>query len=240
MEFAQKLERFAPSRGEGALPSEEFGITLSGGRAVEAKTRPPEGGTPNTAAASSAEYIVSRIKQNQLSAAIVIGVLLVAALGTGYWFFIRRAATPVTTIDSIAVLPFENATRDQNNEYLSDGVTESLINSLSQLPHVKVIGRNSVFSYKGQTTKVQDIARQLNVRAVLTGRVLMQGDTLDVRVELTDTQNNIQLWGDHYTRKAADIFAVQDEIARQVTDSLRVRLTSPQQEQITKRYTENA
>src|SRR5204862_2042367 len=72
------------------------------------------------------------------------------------------------------------------------------------------------------------------------GRVLMQGDTLDVRVELTHTQNNIQLWGDHYVRKAADIFAVQDEIARQVTDSLRVRLTSPQQEQVTKRYTENA
>jgi len=130
-------------------------------------------------------------------------VLLVAALGAGYWLFIRRASTPVTTIDSIAVLPFENATHDQNNEYLSDGVTESLINSLAKLPNVRVIGRNSVFSYKGQTTKVQDIAQQLNVRAVLTGRVLMQGDTLDVRVELTDTQNNIQLWGDHYVRKAA-------------------------------------
>src|SRR5205807_8434328 len=102
------------------------------------------------------------------------------------------------------------------------------------------IGRNSVLRYKGQTTKVQDIARQLNARAVSTGRVLMQGDTLDVRVELSDTQNNIQLWGDHYVRKAADIFAVQDEIARQVTDSLRVRLTGGQQEQITKRYTENA
>jgi serine/threonine-protein kinase len=85
---------------------------------------------------------------------------------------------------------------------------------------------------------LQQVARQLNVQAVLTGRVFMQGDTLDVRVELTDAQN-IQLWGDHYTRRAADIFSVQDEIARQVTDTLRVRLTGAQQEQVTKRYTEN-
>jgi serine/threonine protein kinase/Tfp pilus assembly protein PilF len=239
LEFERKLERSESSRAEDASASAQFGVPPSGGRTAQAKTGPPEGGTPNTAAASSAEYIVSRIKQNRLSAVIVICVLLVVALGTGFWLFIRRASTPVTTIDSIAVLPFENATHDQNNEYLSDGVTESLINSLSQLPHVKVIGRNSVFSYKGQTTKVQDIARQLNVRAVLTGRVLMQGDMLDVRAELTDAQSNAQLWGDHYTRKAADIFAVQDEIARQVTDALRVRLTGTQEEQVTKRYTEN-
>ena len=123
---------------------------------------------------------------------------------------------------------------------LSDGVTESLINNLSKLPNVRVIARNSVFSYKDQPNDVQKVARQLGVRAVLTGRVLMQGDTLDVRVELTDAQHNTQLWGDHLTRKAGDIFAVPDEIARQVSDALRVSLTSPQQQQVTKRYTENA
>jgi TolB-like protein/Flp pilus assembly protein TadD len=137
-------------------------------------------------------------------------------------------------------MPFENMTQDKNSEYLTDGVTESLINSLSQLPDVRVISRNSVFSYKGQKLNLQQVARQLNVQAVLTGRVLMQGDTLDVRVELTNTQNNAQMWGDHYVFKAADIFTVQDEIARQVTGSLRVRLSRPQQEQLTKRYTENA
>src|SRR5258708_7419776 len=224
---------------ERSAAPDEFGVRLSGGELIDRKSLPPEEGTLNTRPASSAEYLGSKIKQHNRGAAIVIVVLLVATIGTSYWFFIRRASTPVTTIDSIAVLPFENATHDQNNEYLSDAVTQSPINSLSQFPHAQVIGRNSVFSYKGQTTKVQDIARQLNVRAVLTGRVLMQGDTLDVRVELTDTQNNIQLWGDHYVRKAADIFAVQDEIARQVTDSLRVRLSGVQQEQVTKRYTEN-
>jgi len=239
LEFEKKLERSESPRADGDAPSNQNTEVVSA-PATGADAAGVAATSPRIAQASSAEYIVSRIKQNKLRAVIVIGVLLVAALGAVYWFFIRRASTPVTTIDSIAVLPFENATHDQNNEYFADGVTESLINSLSQLPRVRVIGRNSVFSYKGQTAKVQDIARQLNVRAVLTGRVLMQGDTLDVRVELTDTQNNIQLWGDHYTRKAADIFAVQDEIARQVTDALRVRLTGGQQEQITKRYTDNA
>jgi serine/threonine protein kinase/Tfp pilus assembly protein PilF len=236
LEFERKLELSKSGSVEAAaVANQRTEIGRAGADAQQvAATSPP------TAQASSAQYIVSRIKQNKLSAVIGIGVLLVAALGTGYWLFSHRVSTPATTIDSIAVLPFENATHDQNNEYLSDGVTESLINKLSQLPNVRVIGRNSVFSYKGQTTKLPDIARQLNVRAVLTGRILMQGDTLDVRVELTDMQNNTQLWGDHYPRKAADIFAVQDEIARQVTDALRVRLTGAQQEQITKRYTENA
>jgi serine/threonine protein kinase/Tfp pilus assembly protein PilF len=235
LDFARKLERSESSRAEDTSASAQFGVPPSGGRAVQAKTGPPEGGTPNTAAASSAEYIVSQIKQHKSSAVIVVVLLLI--VGITYWLYIHRASTPVTSIESIAVLPFENATHDQKVEYLSDGVTESLINSLSQLPRVRVIARNSVFSYKNQTPNLQQVAQRLNVQAVLTGRVLMQGDTLDVRVELTDTQNNAQLWGEHYTRKAADIFAVQDEIARQVTDALRVRLTGAQQEQVTKRYT---
>jgi TolB-like protein len=136
-------------------------------------------------------------------------------------------------------MPFENMTHDQNVEYLSDGVTESLINSLSRLPQLRVIARNSVFSYKNQNPNLQQVAQQLNVQAVLTGRVMLQGDMLDVRVELTDTSNNSQIWGDHYQRKAADIFAVQDEIAQQVTEKLNARLTGAQRQDVTKRYTEN-
>ncbi|HEY8204002.1 MAG TPA: protein kinase, partial [Pyrinomonadaceae bacterium] len=240
LEFERKLERSEPSRADGVLPSAQSGIPPPSVRAADMNTGPPEGRTPNPTAVSSAEYIFSGIKEHKSAAVIIAVLLLVGIVGAGYWFFMRGASTPVNTIDSIAVLPFENATHDQNNEYFADGVTDSLINSLSQLPNMKVIARNSVFNYKNQTSDLPKVAQRLGVQAILTGRIVMQGDTLDVRVELTDTRNNIQLWGDHYVRKAADIFAVQDEIARQVTEALRVRLTGGQQEQVTKRYTENA
>jgi serine/threonine protein kinase/tetratricopeptide (TPR) repeat protein len=188
---------------------------------------------------SSAEYIAKTVRHHKRSFGIAVAALLLVVTGVGYLFVTHRSAH-TTGIESIAVLPFENMTRDHNTEYLSDGITESLINSLSQLPHVTVIARSSVFSYKNQTPNLQEVAQKLNVRAVLTGRVLAQGDMLNISVELMDTQNNTQLWGEHYQRKAADIFAMQDEIARQVTDTLRVRLTGGQQEQVTKRYTENA
>ncbi len=234
LEFEAELERSKPPSERAA--TEELRVPPSSGRSAGAKTLPPEGGTLNTRPASSVEYVVSEIKQHKVGAALALAVLLLT-IGVGYWFFGHRSSN-VTTITSIAVMPFENATHDQRIEYLSDGVTESLINSLWQLPHITVIARNSVFSYKNQTPNLQQAARELKVQGVLTGRVLMQGDTLDVRAELTDMQNNTQLWGDHYTRKAADIFTVQDEIARQVTEALRVRLTGGQQEQVVKHYTE--
>jgi serine/threonine-protein kinase len=237
LEFEQKLERSGSPRAQAAESPRQFNeatpaaATGADGERVAATSR-------LNVQQSSAEYIVSGIKQHGRVTAIV---LLVSLLGIAIvsWFLIHRSSN-VTPIKAIAVMPFENMTHDRNTEYLSDGVTESLINSLSQLPHITVIARNSVFSYKNQTPNLQQVAKQLNVQALLTGRVLMQGDTLDVRAELTDAQNNTQLWGDHYTRKAADIFAVQDEIARQVAEALRVRLTGGQQEQVTKRYTENA
>ncbi|MBA2527009.1 MAG: protein kinase [Pyrinomonadaceae bacterium] len=243
LEFERKLERSVPPRAEADVATSQAAEPSDRDLPSRASTKGKfvPAGSVGTASVSSVEYVVSEIKQHKGGAVSVLSVLLLAAIGIGYWFFIHRpsAVTNVTTINSIAVLPFENMTHDQNTEYFSDGVTESLINSLSQLPHIKVIARGSVFSYKNQTPDLQQVARKLNVQAVLTGRVLVQGDTLSVSVEMTDTQNNTQLWGQHYTRKAADIFAVQDEIARQVTDTLRVRLTGGQQEQVTKRYTEN-
>jgi len=239
LEFEVELERSGQGseRGVGGAVR----VATSGGGSAEQKTLPAEGGTLNTRPASSVNYLIGGIKQHKRGAAIVVAILILAIGGFGYWRFTHQSTNAVTidSIDSIAVLPFENMTHDQKTEYLSDGVTESLINSLSQLPKIRVIARSSVFQYKNQKPDFQQVARQLGVRAVLTGRVIEQGDTLDVRVELTDALSNSQLWGDHYIRKAADIFAVQDEIARQVADSLRVRLTSQQQEQVTKRYTEN-
>lgn len=221
---------------------------------LERTTAPPKATTnktPNESAAirniqnaptiSSAEYLAGEIKNHKLPALVALLLLIIgsAALYRFTGGNISNQQTSNATIDSIAVLPFENVSHEQNIEYLSDGVTESLINSLSQLPHIKVIARSSVFRYKNQTPDLQQVARQLGVQAILTGRVLAQGDTLNVSVEMTNMQDNTQLWGQHYTQKAADIFGVQDEIARLVTDTLRVRLTGTQQEQVTKRYTEN-
>ncbi|HEY3138356.1 MAG TPA: protein kinase, partial [Blastocatellia bacterium] len=240
LEFQSKLERSAPPRAEAAAWTSQIAdatVPVSPSRA-NTNGEFVRTTSPGIVPVSSVEYIVSGIKHHKRVAALVLTLLLLAA-AIGYWIFFHRSSN-VTTIESLAVLPFENATRDQNNEYFADGVTESLINSLSQLPNMKVIARNSVFNYKNQTSDLPKVAQRLGVQAILTGRIVMQGDTLDVRVELTDTQNSIQLWGDHYVRKAAGIFAVQDEIARQVTEALRVRLTGGQQEQVTKRYTENA
>jgi serine/threonine protein kinase/tetratricopeptide (TPR) repeat protein len=184
---------------------------------------------------SIAEYAFIKAKRHKFLVASVAALLFIA-LAIAY---IRRPAVAKKPIQSIAVMPFENLTHDQNTEYLSDGLTESLIYSLSRLRQITVIPRSTVFRYKNQTPDLLEVARQLDVQAVLTGRVLAQGDTLTVSVEMVDTQNNKQLWGERYMRKASDILLVQDEIARQVTDTLRVRLTGLRQEQVTKRYTEN-
>jgi len=215
-------------------PTEELNISSVGGTSTKPNALSDAINAKRTV--STAEYLVTGFKQHKRVAALGVS-LLALAIAVGYWLLHR--VSNVTSIASIAVMPFENVTHDQRLEYVSDGVTESLINNLSQLPHMKVIARSSVFSYKNQTPNLKQVAQQLDVQALLTGRVLQQGDTLDFRVELMDAQHNTQLWGAHYTSKGAELFAVQDEIARQVTDTLRPRLTGEQQEQVTKRYTDN-
>ena len=228
LEFEKKLERSKPPSNEASLSSQVPQPTVAQAPAITSREVPDANTSPFVYALSG-----------KLGVVIVVLTVSVLAIGVTSWFLLHRSSN-VSVIDSIAVLPFENVTHDQNLEYLSDGVTESLINSLSQLPRIRVIARNSVFTYKNQSPNLQQVARQLDVQALLTGRVLVQGDTIDVRVELTNASTNTQLWGDHYIRKAVDIFGVQDEIARQVTETLRVRLTGVQQDQVTKRYTENA
>ncbi len=146
---------------------------------------------------------------------------------------------PGKNIRSLAVLPFANATADLEAEYLSDGITESLINSLAQLPRLRVMARSTVFRYKGQTTDPRTIGRELNVGAVLLGRILQRGDALFVMAELVDVADGWRLWGEQYNRKRTDIFAVQDEIAREISEKLRVRLTGKDKKQLTKRHTQD-
>ena len=152
---------------------------------------------------------------------------------------IEKNVEPKEEMEAIAVLPFQNASGDPDSEYLSDGIAEELINSLSQLGRLRVVARGTVFRYKGQTGDPQKIGRELNVRAVLTGRVMQRGDSLLVSAELTDVANGWQLWGERYKRKLEDIFDVQEEIAKVIFEKLKVTLTPTDEKKLAKRYTDS-
>ena len=149
-------------------------------------------------------------------------------------------AEPAKIANSIAVLPFVNASRDADTEYLCDGITESIINSLAQLSQLKVTPRSTVFRYKGKDADAQAAGRELNVRVVLTGRVMQRGEMLVVSAELVDVAEGSQLWGERFNRKVADIFDLEEEIARRISESLRMKLTGEEQRRLGKRYTENS
>ncbi len=167
-----------------------------------------------------------------VAAFVAVAIVVLAAV---LYLLPRRGKA----IDSIAVLPFTNTSTDPNTEYLSDGITESLINSLARLPNLRVVSRSSVFRYKGREVNPQNAGKELAVRAVVTGRVLQRGDTLLIGAELVDVARDSQLWGEQYNRRMADIFAVQEDISKAITDKLRLRLTGEQEKRLTKRSTEN-
>ncbi len=167
---------------------------------------------------------------------LIAAVLTLAAVTGAYLYFgrTRRGA-----IDSIAVLPLVNASNNPDTEYLSDGISESLINSLSQLPGVKVIASTSSLRYKGKEVDPKEVARTLGVEAILTGRVSQRDDRLLINVELIRAEDKTQIWGEQYDRKATDLLSVQREIAREITSNLRLKLSGAEQGRVTKHYTEN-
>jgi eukaryotic-like serine/threonine-protein kinase len=162
-----------------------------------------------------------------LSAAAVV---IVAAIATGA--YLLRARFETKKIDSVAVLPFVNATSDANNEYLSDGLTESLISTLSQLPDLKVMARSSVFRFKGNQEDPQKIGQQLQVSAVLMGRITQHGGEVGVEADLVNTSDGSELWGSRYVRKAADVTQLQSDITRDVSRRLRVQLSDSQERRL--------
>ena len=172
-------------------------------------------------------------------AAMAIAAVLVVAVLAGAGWFYKSVGQGGEVIDSVAVLPFVNASGDPNSEYLSDGITESLINSLSQLPHLQVKSRDSSFHYKGKDADAETVGRELGVRAVFKGRITQQGDNLAISAELIDAQNDNHIWGQQYTRKTADIFALQGELAKEMTTALRMRLTGEDEKRLAKSYTAN-
>jgi serine/threonine protein kinase/Tfp pilus assembly protein PilF len=142
-------------------------------------------------------------------------------------------------IDSLAVLPFENASGDPEHEYLSDGIAGSLINILATLPKLRVIAQSTAFRYKGRKIDPQAIGRELNVRAVLTGRMMQSGGSLRIGTELVDVATGCQLWGAQYDRKTGDIFVIEDEISNEISGKLRSQLTRAEKKQLTRHHTEN-
>ena len=182
---------------------------------------------------------VSKSTINKWALVACAVTLVVAVIAIGAWFSMPRS-------ESLAILPFTYASGDPqlmanaDREYISDGMTESIINNLSQLTNLKVIARSSVFRYKGKDLDVQAIGRELNVRSLVIGRVKQDGDELRIAVELMDVQGNRSIWGATYERKTGDILSVQKEIARNISEKLRLKLTGADQTQLTKTYTDNS
>jgi serine/threonine protein kinase len=167
--------------------------------------------------------------------AIVAVVLVAAAAG----FYYLRGKSNASEINSIAVLPFVNATSDPNNEYISDGLTDSLISALSQVPNLKVMARSTVFHYKGNQDLPQKIGQELQVSAVLLGRVTEHGNSLTVQADLVNTADGTELWGSRYEPQMADIMQVQSDISRDLSDRLRMHVDTAQKQQLGNAGTSN-
>ncbi|MGB8323344.1 MAG: serine/threonine-protein kinase, partial [Candidatus Acidiferrum sp.] len=187
----------------------------------------------HVAAASDSQIAVSLVARHKkkffTAAALALIVLAALAFGAYRWFGARSSSN----IESLAVLPFSNTTADPNTGYLSDGLTESLISTLSQLPNLTVRSRSAVFRYKSQDVDPQKVGSDLNVQAVVTGRVMQQGDSLLVSAELTDVRTNRNLWSEQYNRNVSDALSVQREIAAEISSHLREHLTGEQKAKLT-------
>jgi serine/threonine protein kinase/Flp pilus assembly protein TadD len=195
-------------------------------------------GTPSLSTrASSAEYVVSGIKQHKLAA--IVTVLVVLGGVVAIILYLRGRPTNAA-IKSIAVMPFVNTTGNADLEYLSDGITESLINNLSQLSTLSVKARSSTFRYKGKDVEPQQVASDLKVQAVLNGRVAQRGDNLTISLDLVDGTTGNQIWGEQYSRTLGDLASLQGEIARDVSQKLRFRLTNAEETRVVKNQTQNA
>ena len=240
LEMEAELERsITPEEGArraGQTATGRGTLSMSGATKATAAAPTLEGSAAHTI--SSAEYIVSEIKQHKRGALVMLATLVVAV--TVVLTYLAYSRSRSQAISSVAVLPFSNTGGDPNMEYLSDGISESLINALSQLPELKVIARSSAFQYKGKEVDLQEVAKALGVQAIVTGRVVQRGDSLQVSAEMVDVRDKTQLWGEQYSRKSADLQAVQQEIARSISEKLRLRLTGAEEQQLSKRATTNA
>ena len=237
------------------LPSESGTLPLgSGNVATEIQTSllphaPPQATNPNIAHASAATTVlppqpgVTTGKLNKTkrtrSLLIAFAALAVLAVGIGWFSSLYLSRKNSAVIQSIAVMPFVNEGGNADLEYLSDGITDTLISTLSQLPHLNVKARSSVFRYKGKETNPQTIGRELNVQAIVNGRVAQRGDQLTLTLELVNTQTENIIWSERYNRKSGDLLSLQAEIARDVSSKLKTKLSGADEQKLAKTYTTN-
>lgn len=233
LEFSQELER---SQIPQSVGSSNVSSTASIGNPtnVQSATIATQGSGRHQR--SSAEYLIGEISSHRRAAVTVLILLVAAVAGGGYWFW--KTHTPVSDqVTSIAVLPFDNRGGNPDSEYLSDGLTESLIYRLSQLPNLKVSPTSSVLRYKGKEVDVQKIASELGVNAVMSGRLVQRGDNLAISVELIDARKNQVLWGEKFERKTSELLTTQREIATAISQKLQLKLSGDEAKGLTKRYT---
>ncbi len=214
-----------------AYASDSVGATRSGPAATTQGVTSPS---------SSLEYAVTQAKSHKLATAI-IGLALLGVISTvAYYFAFVSKGSVRSQINSIAVMPFVNGSGDADIEYLSDGMTETLINSLSQLPNLSVKARSSVFRYKGKEVDPQTVGNELSVQAIVNGRVVQRGDDLTLYLSLVDTRTGNQLWGEQYNRKQADLLSLQSEIGHDVSTKLMTKLSGVDEHKVATTYTQNA
>jgi TolB-like protein/cytochrome c-type biogenesis protein CcmH/NrfG len=225
----------------------------SGAVAVAQESGSPVAQPPSSASASSPVLVSSppssavkvveaasaagQRKLWNVAAPIIVVGLFIAVAAAGIWYWHAKASA--SQIESIAVIPFATVGGSADADLLSDGLTESLITSLAHVPQLKVKSRNSVFRYKGKEVDVQKVGKELTVDALLTGRVVQRGDTIQVSADLTNVQDNTEIWGEHYERKSSDIISLQQQIAGDIADKLRSKLSGAEKQQVTKQGTQN-
>jgi serine/threonine protein kinase/tetratricopeptide (TPR) repeat protein len=219
---------------------------LDSGRSASASSSGPSSsasvaasgiGLASAASSASVSAAAAPGRSRRIMVAGFAAVLLLAVVVAGVYFVRGRSETG--RVNSIAVLPFVNATADLNNEYLSDGLTESLISALSQLPNFKVMARSTVFRFKGNQEDPQKIGQTLQVGAVLMGRITQHGDELGIQADLVNTADGTELWGSHYSRKLADVTQVQSDITRDISSSLRIQLSGNERQRLGRAGTTN-
>ena len=188
---------------------------------------------------SDTAIAIGLAKRHKKKLTIALAALAVLVVGAGLWFYRANHSSAGGLLDSVAVLPFANGGGDPDTEYLSDGITESVINSLSHLSQLRVVPRSTVFRYKGKESTPEKIGQELNVRAVVTGRVTRRGDTFVVSAELMNVARESQVWGEQYSKKLADIQGIQEDISKAIAANLRIELNGKEEREIAKRDTEN-